>query len=154
MVLTWQDVETLRLEHLVSVVMGVIDGYLVGALAHLTLLVEHEAAAEAVDLVLECARSVTAATLHNVVAAQRLIRPLWKQLVDVLILHAGHAELGYLAVGVIVETTKQIRLVVHCRERCALTRCRLPTRHGQPNDADVVRLTLLHALHESLQTSR
>ena len=121
-----------------SAAVGVKLEQLVGALAHLALRVEHEAAPEAVDFPVERARSVALSALDRLGAGVG----------DPLPDHLTSVDLGAhdLFAGVKVEPSNHVHAVPHWRQGGALSRRRLPLGILNLSCTDSEVFSLLHSL--------
>ena len=120
LVLSRKDIEALGLEDLVPLLNGVIDGYLVGALSHLPLPIEHETATKGVYLVIKWTRGVALSSLDALAALIVDILPFRLCLLDHVGLETSHSELCHLFISIIVQATEKESPVVDRRHGSAL----------------------------------
>lgn len=117
----------------------------VSALTHLSLLIEHEAASESIDLVIEAHWGVTLTPLNSLSAR------VWDSFPDYLV--SIDLGLNDFFACIVVETTHKVHLVIHCSQSGTLSRSWHPFWVKWYFNIDSEAFTFLHTLDVWLKTT-
>jgi hypothetical protein len=154
MVFSRENIQSLCLQDCVLFLDCVIHSYLVGALTHLPLPIEHEAPSECVDLIIIRARAVALSALNILDLVIRNIFPFGLGFFDVLRFQSSYPEHGNLLIGIVIQASKQIGPMVNGGEGGALSGGGAPAIVGHLDNRYVKTFSLLHPLHVRLQPPR
>lgn len=91
MIFSWQYIDSLCFQYIVSFFDCVINCDLVRAFSHLSLSVKHETATESVDFIIEWARGVRLSTLDALLRIVLNIFPFWFVVLDVVRFETSHS---------------------------------------------------------------
>ena len=153
MIFSWQNIDALGFQYVVSLFNGVVNRNLICAFTDLSFSVEHEAAAECVDFIIEGARGVRLSTLDALLRIVVNVFPLWFVVFDVIRFETSNSDLSNFFVCIVIETTKKISSMVDSGKWCTFSWSWLPIINWHFDDGYIETFSLLHSLDVSLETS-